>query len=395
MQSKIKLINMKKIFLLITVISISIASFAQKGKVTSALSFIEQGQLDKAKEAIDQASANEKTANWFNTYFAKGKLCQEVYKTTEAKFKQLCPNPLAEAYESYKKALSLDEKGALKKRMITGMVYNSLAVDLYAQGSEQFEAQDFEGALNSFKTQIEITESDIYAGAVDTGMYYNAGLAAFNSGNFKDAIGYFETCAEMGYLDIRPHLQIYESMMGLKDTANAEQYLMDLPNKFPGDKNVTLQLIDHFIKSNNSEQALKYIAQAKADDPENSTLYFAAGILYLNNNNFDSAIEELTKSIQMKDDLYDAQYGLGAAYINKAADMFTKANEIMDVNQYTKAIEEANAVYAKALPYMEKAHELKPEDVDTMRRLQELYYRLKMTDKYNAIKARADAAEGR
>ena len=104
------MINMKKFFLLLAVISISVASVAQKGKITSALSLIDQGQLDKAKEAIDQAAANEKTANWYNTYFAKGKLCQAVYKSTDQKFKDLCPNPLTEAYESYKKALSLDEK---------------------------------------------------------------------------------------------------------------------------------------------------------------------------------------------------------------------------------------------------------------------------------------------
>jgi tetratricopeptide (TPR) repeat protein len=386
---------MKKFFLLLAVISISVASIAQKGKITSALSLIDQGQLDKAKEAIDQAAANEKTANWYNTFYAKGKLCQAVYKSTDQKFKELCPNPLTEAYESYKKALTLDEKGALKKRMITGMVYNDLAVDLYNQGSKQFEEQDFTNALNSFRTQIELTESDIYAGAVDTGMYYNAGLAAYNSNQFQEAIKYFQKCADMGYLDIRPHLQIYESMMGLKDTAKAEQYLLSLPSKFPNDKNVTLQLIDHFIKSGNNDQALKYIDQAKKEDPQNPVLFHAAGIINLNQNNYDAAIEELTKSVELKADFYDSQYGLGAAYINKAADMFTKANEIMDVNQYTKAIEQANAVYAKALPYMEKAHELKPDDIDTMRRLQELYYRLKMTDKYQAIKAKADAAEGK
>lgn len=386
---------MKKFFLLVAVISISIASVAQKGKVTSALSFIDQGQLDKAKEAIDQAMTNEKTMNWFNTYYAKGKLCQEVYKSSDQKFKELCPDPLNEAYAAYKKALSLDDKGALKKKMITGMVYNSLAVDLYNEGSKLFESQDYKDALKAFQTQIEITESDIYAGAVDTGMYYNAGLAAYNSGQYNDAIKYFQKCAELGYLDIRPHLQIYESMMGLKDTVGAEKYLMDLPSKYPNDKNVTLQLIDHFIKSGKNEQALSYIKQAKADDPQNYILYFAAGILNLNMNQYDAAIEELSKSIELKPDNYDSQYGIGAAYINKAADLFTKANEIMDVNQYTKAIEQANAVYAKALPYMEKAHELKPDDVDTMRRLQELYYRLKMTDKYQAIKAKADAAEGK
>ncbi len=52
---------MKKFFLLLAVVSISFGAMAQKGKVTSALSFIDQGTLDKAKEAIDQAMVNEKT----------------------------------------------------------------------------------------------------------------------------------------------------------------------------------------------------------------------------------------------------------------------------------------------------------------------------------------------
>jgi tetratricopeptide (TPR) repeat protein len=134
---------------------------------------------------------------------------------------------------------------------------------------------------------------------------------------------------------------------------------------------------------------------AKESDPNNATLFYAAGIIYLNMNNYDAAIQELTKSVELNPEFYDTQYGLGAAYINKAADMFVKANEIMDVNQYTKAIDEANAVYAKALPYMEKALQLKPDDVYTMRRLQELYYRMKMTDKYNEMKAKADAIEGK
>ena len=120
--------------------------------------------------------------------------------------------------------------------------------------------------------------------------------------------------------------------------------------------------------------------------------------MYLNQNNFDEAIAELTRSIELKNDLYDTQYGLGAAYINKAADMFLKANDIMDVNEYTQAVEAANSVYAKALPYMEKALELKPDDVYALRSLQELYYRLRQKDpslnaKYEQTRARLSELE--
>jgi tetratricopeptide (TPR) repeat protein len=384
---------MKKLFLLTAVIIISLGAFAQKGKVTSALTLIEQGSLDKAKDAIDQAMTDPKTNNWFNTYFAKGKLCQAVFKSDNPKFKAFYTDPLGEAYSAYEKSMELDTKGGTKKRIITSMIYNALALDLYSQGGAQFEAKDYAGALKSFETQIKITESDKYVGVTDTGMYYNAGLAAMNSTKYDEAIKYFQKCADMKYLGVTPYYQISQSYMEMGDTLKAESLLKSLPEKFPGDKNITLQLIDLYIKSGKNDEALKYLEIAKADDPGNYSLYFAEGIIYLNTNKYDPAIVDLTKSVELKGDLYDSQYGLGAAYINKASDMFVKANDIMDVNKYNAAIEEAMAVFAKALPYMEKANELKPNDVYAMRSLKELYYRLKMTDKYNDIKAKLDKLE--
>jgi tetratricopeptide (TPR) repeat protein len=389
---------MKKFLLLIAAVSISFGVMAQKGKVTSALSFIEQGSLDKAKEAIDQALANESTSNWFNTYFAKGKLCQASYDSKDPKFNAFYADPLQEAYTAYEKAMELDPKGGVKKKIITGMVYNTLAVSLYNQGSTRFEAKDYAGALKSFETQIVITESDKYAGAVDTGMYYNAGLAAVNSAKYAEAIKYFEKCAEMKYLGITPYFQMSEAYLSQGDTVKAESILTGLTAKFPNDKNVTLQLIDLYIKSGKNEEALKYIKVAKESDPNNYSLYFAGGIIYLNENKYDEAIAELSKSIELKGDLFDTQYGIGAAYINKASEMYTKANEIMDVKKYSDAIDQANTVYLKALPYMEKANELKPDDTFALQNLMQLYYRLKAKDpsygpKYDAVKAKVDAVK--
>jgi tetratricopeptide (TPR) repeat protein len=386
---------MKKVFLLFAVVCISVGAMSQKGQVTSALGFIEQGALDKAKEALDEALVNEKSKDWPNTYFALGKLAQATFETDNAAFKSYYSDPLAEAYAAYEKSMVLDPKGGMKKKIITNMVYSSLAADFYNQGSTKFEAKDFKGALAAFEKQIEITESDKYVGAIDTGMYYNSGLAASNSGDYDAAIKYFQKCTEMKYLGITPYYQIYESYLQKGDTAKAESILTSLPSEFPDDKTITLQLIDLYIKSGKHEEAMKYIAVAKEADPENYSLYFAAGIMYLNQSKYDEAITELTRSIELKPDVFDTQYGLGAAYINKASDMFVKANEIMDVKKYSDAVDEANAVYAKALPHMEKAHELNAEDIYTMRSLQELYYRLKQTEKYEKIKAELNAAEGK
>jgi tetratricopeptide (TPR) repeat protein len=384
---------MKKVFLLIAAVCISLGVFSQKGKVTAALSYIDQQMLDKAKEALDQAFTDEKSKDWFNTYFAKGKLCQAIYTADNPKYNSYYADPLAEAYAAYEKAMQLDDKGTTKKKILTGMIYNTLATSLYAQGSKRFEAKDFEGALLSFSTQIKISEGPNYAGALDTGMYYNAGLAAINASKYNEAIKYFQKCADMKYLAITPYYQIYQCYMSLGDTIKAEAYLLDLPNKFPGDNTVTLQLIDLYIKSNKYDEAFKYIKVAKEQDPGNYSLYFASGIMFLNENKFDEAIVELSKAVELKGDVYDVEYAMGAAYINKAQAMFVKANDIMDVAKYTAAIDEANTVYAKALPFMQKALELKPDDVFAMRSLKELFYRFKMTDKYNEIKAKLDAMD--
>jgi len=73
--------------------------------------------------------------------------------------------------------------------------------------------------------------------------------------------------------------------------------------------------------------------------------------------------------------------------------MFTKANDIMDVNKYQVAIDEAMDVFAKALPYMENANKLNPDDIYALRSLKELYYRLKMPEKYEVVKAKLDELE--
>ena len=80
--------------------------------------------------------------------------------------------------------------------------------------------------------------------------------------------------------------------------------------------------------------------------------------------------------------------------------MIINANNMYDVKMTKEEakkmdalIEEASALYPKALPCMQKANELKPNDKYTMISLKELYYKLKMTNEYNEVKARLDALE--
>jgi tetratricopeptide (TPR) repeat protein len=388
---------MKKILLFFVAISITLGGMAQKGKVTSALSSIDQGDLEKAKAALDDALVHPKTKDFANTYFALGRLAQAVYDANDPKYSSYFKDPLADAYAAYQKALELDPKKTTSNRILTTMSYNSLVISFGDQGVNEFQNGNYSSALESFDTQIEIMEGNMYIGAIDTGIYYNAGLAALNAEKYEEGIKYFQKCIDYNYMGITPHFQIAECYTGMGQANKAEQYLLDLPKLYPDDKNITLSLIDMYIKNNQFEKAIQYIDIAKADDPTNYSLYYAAGIMYLNQNFFDEAIENLTKAHDMEDS-FDTNYGLGAAYINYGGDIFLKANDIVDINEYNEAVEEANAQYIKALPFLEKALEYDPENLDVMRSLQELYFRLRQKDeslniKYQEIRAKIQSLE--
>ncbi|MHB8131109.1 MAG: tetratricopeptide repeat protein, partial [Mobilitalea sp.] len=148
-------------------------------------------------------------------------------------------------------------------------------------------------------------------------------------------------------------------------------------------------------ENDKQDEALSYINVAKAKEPNNFSLFWAEGVLYMQQEKYDEAITNLLKSIEIKPELFDTQFNLGVCYYNKAAAMILAANDIMDAKQYDVAKAAANEVFVKAIPYFLKSLELKPDDVDTLKSLKELYYRLSMTDKYNEVVKKIAEVEAR
>ena len=91
--------------------------------------------------------------------------------------------------------------------------------------------------------------------------------------------------------------------------------------------------------------------------------------------------------MEIDPDHFNSLYNTGAIYYNKAGDLIAEAQELpLDAKEeYQQKLDKAKEYFKKALPYMEKAHELKPEDQETMLSLKEMYHRLKMYDKRNEI----------
>ena len=67
----------------------------------------------------------------------------------------------------------------------------------------------------------------------------------------------------------------------------------------------------------------------------------------------------------------------------------------MDLDTYKKegkAVEaKANEVFLQAVPYFERAHEARPDDVSTLQTLQTLYALMKNYDKVEEVKNKLEA----
>ena len=120
---------------------------------------------------------------------------------------------------------------------------------------------------------------------------------------------------------------------------------------------------------------------------KNSSYYFALGTLYDKLQKTEEATSSYLKAIEFKVDYFDAYYNLGALYYNKGVKQIDVANAVPSnqPDKYEIEKNKADVEFKKAIPYMEKAHEINAKDKFTMESLKTLYYRLKMLDKHAEI----------
>lgn len=383
----------RTIFLLALVFAFS-GVFAQKGKVTSAQNLKDTGKLDKALEAIEETvdpsnPKAEKTIPWPKTWEVRGEVYQAIFQSTDENFKKLSDDPLTIAYESYKKALELDDKNKFGKSIKIKLTL--LTNDLTNQAVEAFQAEDYDKALSSFEQIIDIQNTDVVKAdnptAVDTVILFNAGLAASNAENYDKAIQYYSEAAKYGYNGARTYSLIGDVYKVKGDTAGALKTYQTGFEKYPEDNGVLTSMIQIYMDMDKTEEAMKYLDLAIEQDPNNVTYYFAKGALYEKMEDEENAIASYEKAIEVDPQFFNAHYNLGALYYNKGVQQIEVANAVPpnENERYVAETKKADIWWDKALPYMEKCNEINPEDISTLESLKNLYYRLKEMDKYNAI----------
>ena len=146
--------------------------------------------------------------------------------------------------------------------------------------------------------------------------------------------------------------------------------------------------------ANKTDEAKESLTSAIEKDPDNYVLYYEMGYIYDAAEEYDEASKWYEKCLEKNPEYFEALYNLGVNKYNQGAEILKEAQD-MDLDTYKKegkAVEaRANDVFALAVPYFEKAHDVNPEDVSTLQTLQTLYALMKDYEKVNEVKAKLDA----
>jgi tetratricopeptide (TPR) repeat protein len=358
--------------------------YAQKGKVTSALGYVDSQKLDKALETIKPALEHAKTKEWPRTYYVLGRIYHAIATTDNPEFKKLYEgDALAEALKNYQKAIEIDPKKRINKEV--EMQYLNMQGQFINRGVEEFQSKKYAEASSSFEYSLEVGKAEVFNNAIDTAIIYNTGLAAQFANLHEKAIKYYKEAQKYGYGEGSTYKLISNSQKALGDTSAALATLQEGFQKYPSDGGVLIELINFYLFSPNPEDAFDYLKVAIEKEPTNATYHYALGRVYEAMKKVDEAIDAYKKAAEVDPTYFNAYYNLGVVYFNKAVVYYDNAMNIMDNKKYEAEIEKGKAEFKNSLPYMEKAHELDPTSKDVLSTLKTLYYRLQMEDKHAEI----------
>ncbi|MCT4587655.1 MAG: tetratricopeptide repeat protein [Carboxylicivirga sp.] len=384
---------MNRYCILMVLVCITSLTVAQKSKVYRAENFLESGDLIKAIECINLAidSTNEKSQKsliWPQTWIVKGDIFFAIYQSDNEEYASLSKDPLTVSLTDYLKALELNPKSDAKNKIRNKFAL--LELELQNVAIEAYNSEDYNHALMRFEQALalkDLPEFKVDIDGIDTALVYNCGLAALKAEQLDKAIENLNIAANVGYGEASTIVMVASAYQSQKDTMAAINTLEEGLVKYPGNETIMTSLIQIFMDADKKESALKCLDKLIISHPADAKYGILKADLHNQMKDTETAIKQYQAVLKLEPENQLALYNLSVIYYNKGVEhlKLTDNVSVNDKGRYEQIVKQSEEIWKKALPYMEKCHQLNAADANVLELLKNLYYRLNLMEKYQAI----------
>lgn len=340
-------------------------------------------ELTKAKTSIDMAAENEETKNDAKTWHYYGIVYYKIAAYPE--FNDIDTTALEKSLNAFVQIAMLDMEYFKANYMDIYQHINSITSNYFNKGAVAYENGDYKKAMECYMTAY--ASMAIIGQKDNEALLIAAQIAIYNAKEYETAI---EICNQL-LADQYESPKVYQYMAVANGQLDKNDEMLKYINegraKFPEDESLINEQINAYLKLKREAEIIDQIKEMADKNNDNSVYCLIIGTIYSNQEsdlyNVDSALVYYDRAIAINPTDENAYINVGSMYIDKSAALINKANELpLDkFKEYDALIAEAKVFDEKALPYVEKAYELVPDDNAIRQALRTLYVRLKMMDK--------------
>ena len=373
---------MKKMILFAAAAIMAFGASAQMSLVKDLAKKASSGNpqaLMEVLQAIEPAFENPETANDVLTYYTFGKaafgLYDEMYKMKlmqQPVDDDMMNELLSSAYECYMEALPLDSVPELDKNG---------APKLNKDGSKKIKtkySKEIIGALTSHMGDIAnagnvyLQASNWEKAAASFGNYANIASSAFAIANGVAApdstlsqVRFFE-----GYslYQIQKFAEAYDAFTKARKLGYTDNNIVDFQTSS------LANMVQGMLDNKDYDKANAFIDNALKGDPMNGTLHDILGFTTELKDGVDAALPFYRKATEVDPTYANAFFDVGRC-------LYLQAQKIIDDNPNAtnkELVPKIKPIYDEAIPFLEKASQLNPDDTKAKNVLDDILYKFEV-----------------
>lgn len=418
-----------KYVLLASALLISVATFAQKDQIKAAEKLLKGGKSQEAATILMEAESllsNATDAEKAQFFFLKGNALldlanKNVDANTNLSLAAKAYQDLIAAEKTSGKAKFSTQAAAsitdIKFKLINGAIADS-KVDKHLDSAKKLSDAyllDKKDTINLYYAASTYVNAKEYDKALElynnlkTLNYSGKGTSYFAVNKLTTQEDFFTTAQERDRMvklgthekartEVVPSKrgEIYKNMALILvekgKTEEAKKAISEARLANPEDTSLTLTEANLYLETKDYEMYKKLIAEVLQKNPNDADLIFNLGVLSANAKNVADAEKYYKRVIEINPKYINGYINLAAMKLENEKAIIDEMNKLgtsaKDMKRYDELKKKREDLFKATIPYLEKAVELDPKNVDVSKTLLGVYSALEMTAQYKALKAK-------